>query len=88
MLSASSVELWSRQERAKLQVLENRVWRQILGSPMYTSMAALQGDIGASAVEGRDKNIKLGFKRYIFKTGNGLLKAIFQRMCGERRPGK
>ena len=46
-------------------------------------MAALQGEIGASTVEERDRKIKLGFERYIFKTGNGLLKAIFQRMCGE-----
>ena len=55
MINASSVVVWSRQEKAP-------------------------------TVEGRDRKIKLGFRRYMFKTGNGLMKAIFQRMCGERRP--
>ena len=44
--------------------------------------------MGASTVEGRDREIKLGFMRYMFKTRNGLLIAIFRRMCGESRPGK
>ena len=88
VLSASSVVVWSRQEKAKLQVVENRVWRQILGAPMYTPVAALQGEIGASTVEGRDRKIKLGFGLYMFKTGNGLLRAIFRRMCEEIRPGR
>ena len=52
-------------------------------------MAALQGkEIGASAVKGRDSKIKLRFGRFKFKTGDRLLKAIFQRMCGESRPGR
>ena len=72
MLSASSVVVWSRQEKAKLQVVENRVWGQILGAPMYTPVAALQGEVGESTVEGRDRKIKLGFGRYMFKTRNGL----------------
>ena len=46
---------------------------------------SVAGDIGASTVEGRDRKIKLGFGRYMFKTRNGLLRAIFQRMCGEIR---
>ena len=55
---------------------------------MYTPVAALQREIRASTVEGRDRKIKLGFGRYMFKTGNRLLKVIFQRMCGESRPGR
>ena len=50
MLSASSVVVWNRQEKAKLQVVENMV-----GSPMYTPVAALPGEIGASTLEGRDR---------------------------------
>ena len=51
-------------------------------------MAALQGEIGASTVEGRDRKIKQGFGRYMFQTRNRLLRAIFRRMCGEIRPGR
>ena len=64
------------------------VWRQILGAPMYTPVAALQGEMGASTVEGRDRNIKLGFGIYMFKTRNGLMRAIFRRKCEEIRPGR
>ena len=70
VLSASSVVVWSWQEKAKLQVVENRVSRQILREAMYTSVAALQGEIAASMVEGRDRKIKLRFGRHMFKTGN------------------
>ena len=55
---------------------------------MYTPVAALQGGIGASTVEGRDRKIKLEFGRYMFKTRNGILKAICRRMCGESKPGR
>ena len=82
MLSASSVVVLSMQEKDKLQV-----WRQILGAPMYKPVAALQQEIGASMVEEKDRKIMLRFGLYMFKTENGLLKALFQRMCGERIPG-
>ena len=39
---------------------------------MNTPVAALQGEIEVSTVEGRDMNIKLGFGRYMFKTRNYL----------------
>ena len=68
------------------RMLSCRWWRQILGAPMYTQVAALQGEIGASTVEGRDRKIRLGFWRYMFKTRNRLFRAMFQRKCGEIRP--
>ena len=49
-------------------------------------MAALHGEVGVSTVERRDRKIKLGFGRYMFKTRNRLLRAIFRRMCGESIP--
>ena len=54
-LNASSFIAWCREERKKLQIVENRVWRQILRAPVYTPVAALYGEIGASTVEGRDR---------------------------------
>ena len=41
-----------------------------------------------STVERRYRKIKLGFVRYMFNTRNGLLRAIFWRMCGEIRHGR
>ena len=69
-----------------MQRVENRVWRQILGAPIYTPVAALQGEIGASSVEGRDMKIKLKFANYMANTANGLLAAIFIKLTSEARP--
>ena len=44
VLSAVAVVVWTKEERKQLQRVENMVWRQILGAPIYTLVAALQGD--------------------------------------------
>ena len=51
--------VWTKDERKQLQRVENRVWRQILGAPIYTPVAALHGEIRASSVEGRDMKMPL-----------------------------
>ena len=51
-------------------------------------MAGLQGEVGASAVEGRDMKIKLSFARYMTKTSNGLLAPIYGKLIKEQRPGR
>ena len=86
VLNAASVVVWSREEKKRLQIVENKVWRQILGAPMYTPVAALQGEVGASTVEGRAMKIKLSFARYMTKTSNGLLAAIYGKLIKEQRP--
>ena len=55
---------------------------------MYTPVAALQGEVGASTVEGREMKIKLSFARYMTKTSNGLLAAIYGKLIKEQRPGR
>ena len=47
------------------------VWRQILGAPVYPPVVALQGEIGASAVEGRDMKMKQKFANYMANTAIG-----------------
>ena len=54
ILNASPVIVWSGEEKKKLQRVENRVWRQIPGAPAYTPVVTLNGEIGASTVEGMD----------------------------------
>ena len=87
VLSAAAVVVWTREERRQWQRVDNRVWRQILGAPVYIPMAALWGGgIGASSVEGRDTKIKLRFANYMTNTANGFLAAIFRKLAGETKP--
>ena len=55
LVSAAAVVVWTKEERKQLQRVENRICRQILGAPVYTPVAALQREIGASSVEGMEK---------------------------------
>ena len=47
--------------------VENRVSSQILEAPIYTPVAALHGEIGASSVEGRDMKMKLSMKAMVLE---------------------
>ena len=38
-LNANSIIAWSREQKKRLQIVENRVWRQILGAPVYTPLS-------------------------------------------------
>ena len=69
-----------------MQRVENKVWRQILGAPGYTPVVALQEEIGASTVRGKDMKIKITFAQYMFRTRNGLLEGIIRKMIDEVRP--
>ena len=69
-----------------MQRVENKAWRQILGATGYAPVAALQGEIGASTVRGRDMKIKITFAQCMFRTRNGLLEGIFRKLIDEVRP--
>ena len=86
VLSATAVMVWMGGEVEQMQQVENKVWRQILGALGYTLVAALQGEIGASTVRGKDMKIKITFAQYMFKTRNALLEGIFRKMIDEVRP--
>ena len=57
-----------------------------MGAPGSTPGAALQGEIGASTVKGRDMKIKITFAQYMFRTRNELLEGLFRKMIDEIRP--
>ena len=61
VLSATALMVWMEGGGGADAAVENKVWRQILGAPGYTHVAALQGEIGASTVRGRDMKIKITF---------------------------
>ena len=79
VLSATAVMVWTGGEVERMQLVENKVWRQILGALGYTPIAALQGEIGASTVKRRDMKIKITFVQFMFRTRNGLLEGIFRK---------
>ena len=83
VLSATAVMLWTREEVGQMLLVGNRVLRQILGEQGYTPVAALQGEIGASNVGGKDMKIKITFPQYMFRTRTGLLKGVFRKMIDE-----
>ena len=79
--------VWTKEKKKQLQIVENKVWWQILGAPIYTPVRALRGEIGASSVEGRDMKMKLKVANYLANTSNGLLAAIFKKLTSsEARP--
>ena len=52
----------------KLQRIENRIWRFLLGIGGYSTVEALRGEIGASMVKSRIMETSLG---YILDVMNG-----------------
>lgn len=68
ILSASSVVVWNGEK--KLQIVENRVWRQI---------------VGVNTVNGRDRKINFKFEQHIFRTSSELFKTIDKRMNRKSR---
>ena len=46
---------------AKVQAIENRMWKYLMGLGGYTTIAALRGDIGGSMMESRIMETMLMF---------------------------
>ena len=64
----------------KLQVIENGVFRQMLGAPKYAPNAALRGEVGASLMSTRVITGRLQYVRSILQGKNQLLKEVVIEM--------
>ena len=53
LLFGKAVVVTAKSTIAKIQAIENRVWKYLLGLGGYTTVAALRGEIGASMMESR-----------------------------------
>ena len=87
VLYAPSVLTWTWKEMDEMQRIENQKWRQMLGAPRFTPVAALQGEIGASMMKSRDMKSKLKMVKHMKTTENGLLRAVAERMVWEGSGG-
>jgi hypothetical protein len=69
-----------KQDVDRLQVIENRVYRAMLGAPRYTPVCTLRGEVGASAMRARIIKTKMNYVIYIEKGENEMMKEIYNDM--------
>ena len=85
ILNAGAVIDWNVGELERLQVIENSVWRQILGAPSYVAVEALRGEVGSATMLERDMKTKLCYLKHILEGKNDLLVNILHEMRESRR---
>ena len=71
-------------ELNRLQVVENGVYRKILGARRFTALEALRGDIGSSLMETRFIKARLMQIKGIHKGNNGLVKDVLRNIRTDR----
>lgn len=79
-LYGSSLINMTEKEIENLQVIENKVYRHILGAPGYTAVATLRGEIGASSMKSRIIKDRIFYVKGILDGKNDLLKEILNQM--------
>ena len=80
VLTGGAVVEWNKTELEKLQRIENKVWRHVLGAPNYVAVEALRGEVGSATMEERDIKVKLCYAKHVLKGNNDLLREILHEM--------
>lgn len=70
----------TEKEIGKLQVIENSVYRHILGAPGYAASATLRGEVGASSMKARIIKERIMYVKGITEGRNDLLKEVLRKM--------
>ena len=78
ILYANPIINWNETEIKELQVIENSVYRTILGGRRYTPIATMRGEIGSSTMKRRIYEARLLYMNNIKSRDNLLLKKILQ----------
>ena len=65
ILYGASILGYTKTEIEKLQIIENKVYRQILGAPRYAQVGTLRGEIGASSMLTRVRGGQLKYLKYV-----------------------
>ena len=74
---------FTKKEISDLQIVENRVYRVILGAPSYVPVATLRGEIGSSTMESRMIKDRLLLAKNLMESKNGLVRTIFRKVIEE-----
>ena len=80
ILYGSSIISFTDSEIKQLQRIENKVYRSILGAPMYAPNCSLRGEIGASEMKTRIMKGRLLYLKNIQMRENMLLKNVVEEM--------
>ena len=73
----------TKKQAAKLQIIQNRVYRKILGGNKATSVAVLRREIGSSLMISRLIESKLKLMKSMLETENVLVKRIAKRVLND-----
>ena len=85
ILYGSSIISFTDSEIKHLQRQENKVYRSILGAPIYAPNCSLRGEIGASEMKTRIMKGRLMYLKNIQMRENKLLKNIVEEMKTQTR---
>ena len=80
VLYGNQVIHYNEKEIQQLQVIENRVYRYILGAPIHTPTCTLRGEIGASEMRSRLIKNKINFVKYMKHKEGSVVKAAYEEM--------
>ena len=82
ILYGANVIEFSKTDILKLQRIENKVYRQILGAPAYSQVSALRGEIGASSMTSRIMEGKIKLLKHTMTSEDSLLGRVTTEMKG------
>ena len=83
-LYGANIFYLTEEEMKKLEIIENGVYRQILGAPRYTANCALRGEVGASMTQARAMKGHLQYARNNLQGNNQLLKEVTETQLEEK----
>ena len=87
ILLGAGVMNFNKEQITKLQTIENRVYRGILGAIYNTPISVMRGEIGSSLMETRIIESKLTLVRSMIESENKLVKDILGKVRGiEKNP--
>merc|ERR1712074_341980 len=84
ILYGTDIMILNEQDIKKLQIIENSVYKKILGGTKNTATAALRGEIGSSAMKTRIMTNKILYFQSIMTRTKEVTKCILDKMKEEK----
>ena len=80
VLYGPNVITLTENDSKKLQVIENGVYRKMLGAPKYAPNCTLRGEVGASLMATRVMSGRLQYIRSIMQGSNEMMKEVIREI--------